>query len=155
MTSTKAILVPIDFSDTSAQALHYAKEFARRFEKGLHLLHVVSDADVSPGTEAFWGFSDKEVQRRWIEVATAKLEGHCSDREQAAFGLRTAVEVGTPFVEIIRYARTHEIDLIVMGTHGRGAVKHLLMGSVAEQVVRQAPCAVLTVRHPSHKFEKP
>ena len=69
--------------------------------------------------------------------------------------MQTTVEVGTPFVGIVRYARAHEVDLIVMGTHGRGAVQHLLLGSVAEQIVRQASCPVLTVRNPTHEFEAP
>jgi nucleotide-binding universal stress UspA family protein len=61
----------------------------------------------------------------------------------------------SPAEEIVKYAKAHTIDLIVMGTHGRGAVAHLLMGSVAEKVVRTAPCAVLTVRHPQHEFVVP
>ena len=59
------------------------------------------------------------------------------------------------FVEIIRYARENNIDLLVLGTHGRGAIAHMLMGSVAEKIVRKAPCPVLTVRHPEHEFVMP
>jgi nucleotide-binding universal stress UspA family protein len=62
---------------------------------------------------------------------------------------------GSPFVEIIRYARAENIDLIVMGSLGLGPVGHMLMGSVAEKVVRKAPCPVLTVRHPEHEFVMP
>ena len=62
---------------------------------------------------------------------------------------------GHPFVEILSDAKQHDIDLIVMGTHGRGAIKHMLLGSVAEKVVRKAPCPVLTVRHPDHEFVMP
>ncbi len=58
------------------------------------------------------------------------------------------IAVGRPFSEITRYAETHRIDLIIMGTHGRGAIEHMLLGSVAEKVVRKAPCPVLTVREP-------
>ena len=65
------------------------------------------------------------------------------------------VLVGTPFVEIIRYAREQSIDLIVMGTHGHSALAAMLLGTVAEKVVRKAPCPVLTVRDPRHKFEAP
>jgi len=63
--------------------------------------------------------------------------------------------VGSPFVEIVRYARTHDIDLVIMGTHGRGPIAHMLMGSTAERVVRKAPCPVLTVKHPEHEFVMP
>ncbi len=155
MKALRAILAPVDFSDTSGLALDYAKEMTRRFEVSLHLLHVVTDADVSPGTEAFWGFSEDTVQQKWVSEATTKLAALCSVDEEAALRVRTAVEVGTPFVGIVRYARAHDIDLNVMGTHGRGAVQHLLLGSVAEQVVRQASCRVLTVRNPAHEFEAP
>jgi nucleotide-binding universal stress UspA family protein len=62
---------------------------------------------------------------------------------------------GSPFVEIVRYAKQHDIDLIVMGTHGRGPIAHMFMGSVAERVVRKATCPVLTVRSPEHEFVMP
>ena len=65
------------------------------------------------------------------------------------------MNIGHPSLEIIRYAKDHEIDIIVMGTHGRTGVGHMLMGSVAEKVVRKAPCPVLTVRHPDHEFVMP
>jgi universal stress protein A len=155
MKAIRTVLAPIDFSATSSLALEYATEMARRCEASLHLLHVVTDADVSPGTEAFWGFSEDAVQKKWVEEATTQLAALCLADEHAALRVVRAVEIGTPFVGIVRYARTHDIDLIVMGTHGRGAVQHLLLGSVAEQIVRQAPCPVLTVRSPNHTFETP
>ena len=62
---------------------------------------------------------------------------------------------GRPFVEIIRYAREKKIDIIVVGTHGHSGLTHILMGSVAEKVVRKSPCPVLTIRHPDHEFEMP
>ena len=69
--------------------------------------------------------------------------------------MEVVTRVGKPFVEIIHHARDHDVDLIVIGTHGRGAVQHALLGSVAEQVVRTSPCPVLTVRHPEHEFVMP
>ncbi len=155
MTPLHSILAPADFSERSSLALDYAKEMTRRFDASLQLLHVVTDADVSPGTEAFWGFSEDTVQQKWVAEATTKLAALCSVDEQAALRVRTAVEVRTPFVGVVRYARAHDIDLIVMGTHGRGAIQQLLLGSVAEQVVRQASCPVLTVRNPVHEYEAP
>ena len=149
MTPPKIILVPTDFSEASALALAWAKELARPFESTLHLLHVVGDADVSPGTEALWGFSETRVQRRWIDEAEAKLAGLCSAEERAASAVRTAVEVGPPADAVVRYAGEHRADLIVMGTRGRGAVEQMLLGSVAAAVVRRAPCPVLTVRDPA------
>jgi len=78
-----------------------------------------------------------------------------TEAERSALRARLLTRVGHPFVEVVRYAREESIDLIVMGTHGRGAVGHLLLGSVAERVVRKAPCPVLTVRHPQHEFVRP
>ena len=155
MIPPKTILVATDFSDASGLALTYAKELARQFDSTLHLLHVAADADVSPGTEALWGFSETEVQRRWVDEATAKLAGLCSAEEQAAFPVRTAVEIGPPADGVLRYAGDHRVDLIVMGTRGRGAVEQLLLGSVAAEVVRRAPCPVLTVRDPARVVENP
>ena len=76
-----------------------------------------------------------------------------ADRER--FQARLVMRRGSPFVEIVRYAKSENIDLIVMGTHGRGPIAHMLLGSVAEKVVRKAPCPVLTVRHPEHEFVMP
>jgi nucleotide-binding universal stress UspA family protein len=85
-----------------------------------------------------------ETQARQ-RLATLLPEG---DRTGAVI----ATIVGSPFYEIVRYATEQQIDLIVIGTHGRGPLGHMLLGSVAEKVVRKAPCPVLTVRHPQHEF---
>lgn len=153
MIPPKTILVATDFSDASGLALTYARDLARRCDSALHLLHVVTDADVSPGTEALWGFSETEVQRRWVDEAKARLAGLCQADEQAALSVHTTVEIGPPADAIVRYAGEHPIDLIVMGTRGRGAVRQLLLGSVAADVVRRASCPVLTVRDPGRAVE--
>ena len=69
--------------------------------------------------------------------------------------VRQVVVLGNPFEQIVRYAREEKIDLIVMGTHGHSALASMLLGSVAEKVIRKAPCAVLSVRHPEHEFKAP
>ena len=69
--------------------------------------------------------------------------------------MHAEVREGSPFYEIIRYAKEQDVDLIIMGTHGRGGLVHVLLGSVAEKVVRKSPCPVLTVRHPEHEFVHP
>ncbi len=74
---------------------------------------------------------------------------------QSAETIVKVVRQGPPFLEIVRYAQEANIDLIVLGTHGRGGLAHMLLGSVAEKVVREAPCPVLTVRHPEHEFVAP
>jgi nucleotide-binding universal stress UspA family protein len=91
-----------------------------------------------------------------IAVSTREMEKFVQEHlADVKFPLVTEVQMGRPFMEIIRYARDKEIDLIVLGTHGRSGLKHALLGSVAERVVRKAPCPVLTIRHPDHGFEMP
>lgn len=81
MKAIRTVLAPVDFSATSSVALEYATDMARRCEASLHLLHVVTDADVSPGTEAFWGFSEDDVQQKWVTEATAQLAALCPPDE--------------------------------------------------------------------------
>jgi nucleotide-binding universal stress UspA family protein len=149
------ILVPTDFSAPSDVALRYAVSLAGAFGARLHLLHVVEHP-----VEQQWGAElamvaaiDVEAeQRARSDAALAQLLTR-DERERYAATLVT--RSGAPFVEIVRYARGEAIDLIVMGTHGRGAIAHLLVGSVAENVVRKAPCPVLTVPVAGHDFVKP
>jgi nucleotide-binding universal stress UspA family protein len=84
-----------------------------------------------------------------------RLAAMLTNEERQRFRVETALLAGNPFLEIIRYAKAHEIDLIVMGTHGRGPIAHMLLGSVAEKVVRKSPCPVLTVREAQHQFVMP
>jgi nucleotide-binding universal stress UspA family protein len=84
-----------------------------------------------------------------------RLSKIMANREQLELKPTFLVLSGAPYIEIVGYANDHAIDLIVMGTHGRGPVAHALMGSVAEKVVRNAPCPVLTVRHPEREFVMP
>lgn len=145
------ILFPTDFSETADHALEFARDLAAQYDACLHLLHVVRDP-VSlgwPGDAA--GVMDPNLIVNWQEQAEQRL------RELPLGGTRneSAVRVGHPFLEVVQYARDNRIDLIVMGTHGRGAVPHMLLGSVAEKVVRKAPCPVLTVKKPDHTFVMP
>jgi nucleotide-binding universal stress UspA family protein len=87
--------------------------------------------------------------------ASENLKKLLTDSEREKYRARLVTKFGNAFIEIVRYAKTENIDLIVMGTHGRGPIVHMLMGSVAEKVVRKAPCPVLTVRHPEHEFVMP
>lgn len=139
------ILVPIDFSPPSDAALEYARTIATRFGATLHLFHVAQDP--------YQAFYSTEVYVPAIEglrdeIAAESLK-RLKERLRASDLHATAtVVIGTPAWSIVEYAGGHEIDLIVMGTHGRGGMSHLLMGSVAERVVRTASCPVLTVREP-------
>ena len=150
----KHILIPTDFSEPSYSAVKYGRALAESFGAALHVLHVVEDpvlyAPTSEGYVPFPNFQEEMEKnaQEWLgKVLTA------ADRER--FQARLVTRRGSPFVEIVRYAKSENIDLIVMGTHGRGPIAHMLLGSVAEKVVRKAPCPVLTVRHPEHEFVMP
>lgn len=151
MISIKRILVPTDFSEHSLQAITYACELARRFAAELHLLHVaVPLAMPMPymGTVSDEVFDPEKSARK----ALAELE---HPGFETLSPVERIVRTGTPFVEIVRHAKENDIDLIVMGTHGRTGLVHALIGSVAEKVVRKASCPVLTVRPEGHQFIMP
>ena len=147
----KNICVPVDFSDTSAAALKYAKALADAFGSKLHVLHIlvnwVPDGDFPVSPQLYVDLENS---------ARKQLEAQLSTDDKTKYQAQMALVSGmSEFVEIIRYAREKNIDLLVLGTHGRGAIAHMLMGSVAEKIVRKAPCPVLTVRHPEHEFVMP
>jgi nucleotide-binding universal stress UspA family protein len=150
----RRVLVPTDFSETSKIALTYGMALVERFDAALHLVHVVAPLVGLYPTLAEQGPRD-ELDRAITSRAWDDLNNLLPADDRRRVHAELAVEWGTPFLEIIRYAREHQIDLVTMGTHGRSGIKHLLMGSVAENVVRSAPCPVLTVRHPEHEFVRP
>lgn len=147
----KRILLPTDFSDTAGHALDYARDLAARFGASVHLLHVVSDPTAQDWAGEVEGLVVPDLLDKWKGDAEQRLGEIVLGKIETV----RAVRVGHAFMEILRYATNNGIDLIVMGTHGRGPVRHLLLGSVAEKVVRKAPCPVLTVRQPGHAFEMP
>ena len=150
MISLKSILVPTDFSDCSDAALKYGREFARTFGATLHLLHVVHDPYSQPWAAEAFPTPLGDLLEQWQEQARARIAALVPEEERVQ--VRLAVLVGSPFFEIVRYAQEQKIDLVVIGTHGRGPIGHMLLGSVAERVVRKAPCPVLTVRQTQHEF---
>lgn len=147
----KRILLPTDFSDTAQHALGYAREMAERFGAEVHVLHVVADPTPHEWAVGAATLVVSDLLKTWEADAERHLGAISLD------GIETvrAIRVGHAFFEILQYATDNAIDMIVMGTHGRGPVKHLLLGSVAEKVVRKAPCPVLTVRQPGHEFVMP
>ncbi len=154
MIKLKRILVPTDFSEPSQSAMMYARAFAAEFDAALHILHVTEDPFVyAPVSEGF--VPPPRFHEEMEAAARSRLESLLTSDEREQFHARLMLRTGSPFVEIVRYAKAEEIDLIVMGTHGRGAIAHMLLGSVAERVVRKAPCPVLTVRRPEHEFVMP
>jgi nucleotide-binding universal stress UspA family protein len=150
MISLKSILVPTDFSDCSDAALKYGRELAKAFGATVHLLHVVHDPYSQPWSAEAFPTPLGDLLEEWQSQARARMATLVPVEDRPL--VRICVVVGSPFFEIVRYAKEQQIDLVVIGTHGRGAIGHMLLGSVAERVVRKAPCPVLTVRHPQHEF---
>lgn len=154
MIQMKKILLPTDFSKSSAVALNYACELASRFQAELHLLHVLEIRAVA--TPDFGMGLDLPGFARESRAAAERHLNAIPDPQWAEGKsiVRTVLE-GTAFVEIVRYARAQAIDLIVISTHGRTGLAHVLLGSVAERIVRKAPCPVLTVRPEGQQFVMP
>src|SRR5687767_3888823 len=152
MTRITRILVPTDFSTTADAALEYAFVLADRFGASLHLLHVVADPFIADGMAAETYVLDAPALREaMLEDARERLAHRAAPRETTATRIETEVLFGHGARTIAEYAAERGADLIVMGTHGRTGVAHLLLGSIAERLVRTAPCPVLTVRHPHTK----
>jgi universal stress protein A len=147
MIGLKRILVPTDFSETSDAALRYGVELARRFSARLYLLHVPEPPGEAAEAEYPIGLFET-MQNAVYE----RLPHLLSEGDRRELRPECAMRLGTPWEEIVRHAEEHDIDLIVMGTHGRDGLARLLVGSVAETVVRKALCPVLTVHHPEHQF---
>jgi nucleotide-binding universal stress UspA family protein len=146
MTTPRQILVPTDFSDESSAAKVYATMLAESFGATLHVLHVIQDP-LAMG----WGVdtaylpqllerTEQNVRERLDKVVTA------DDRQKV--GARVAVETGSPVAKIVEYAEKNGIDLIVMGTHGRGAMERMWVGSVTQGVLQRAACPVVSVQQP-------
>lgn len=151
----KTILVATDFSEPSDAALAYGRELARNFGAQLVVLHVAGNIVAFGGGDGMV-VVDPELQSQIEAGARQQLDSllFAEDRDQLHAKAVLLIS-NVPSQTIVDYAKEANVDLIVIGTHGRGAVAHLLMGSVAERVVRTAPCPVLTVRHPEHEFVLP
>lgn len=148
------ILLPTDFSNYSAAATKYACEMATRFDSELHLLHTL-ETHLASTPEFGMGLALPTYIKESKAAAEKSLAGVLDPKWSEGRTVVQAVLVGSPKVEIVRYARKHDIDLIVLSTHGRTGLPHVLMGSVAESVVRTSPCPVLTVRPDGHQFVMP
>lgn len=150
MSTIKNILCPIDFSKCAIDALDYAIELAKVVKADLKLLHVYEDPLASIPFARTGSAGEPTAPIEIIEEARRKRVAEI-ERLQAlcvSHGVGTKVQEieGTPAQTIVKVAADTHVDLIVMGTHGRTGLSHALVGSVAERVVRLAPCPVLTVR---------
>jgi universal stress protein A len=141
----RKIVVPIDFSDASTRAAPYAAALARRLDASVHLVHVLEPSELAGGPLEFYGAPPAEFldhlywrKRQQLVAIGANLEGNII--------VTSEVRHGTPADSIRQAAIDYGADLVIMSTHGRTGLSHLLLGSVAEQVIRTARCPVLVIR---------
>lgn len=154
MIALNQILLPTDFSPQAEVARSWACQLCEQFKAELHLLHVLES---HPGaTPAFgMGLAPPQSVKESIPLIRKILDDYIDSEWKSKNQVAISIRDGAAFVEIVRYARDSDIDLIVLSTHGRTGIPHMMMGSVAERVVRSAPCPVLTVRPEGHTFEHP
>jgi nucleotide-binding universal stress UspA family protein len=155
MIALKNVLVATDFSEAADAALAYGRALARAFGATLHVIHVADDMYMRLGGDAYAAVLP-ELQEDVERQAKDRLARLLIDDDSMPLPTKSVViTAGATAPAIVNYAAKMDVDLIVVGTHGRSAVAHLLMGSVAERVVRTARCPVLTVRHPERDFVLP
>ena len=155
MIKIKNILVATDFSAPSDSALEYGRALALNFGARLHVLHVVEIPVFSAGADGM-AYDFTLIQESMEEDARKRLADLLGpENGQPPAMMPVVTTAPSPAIVIADYAKKAAIDVIVIGTHGRGMLGHLFMGSVAERVVRIAPCPVLTLRNPEHEFVFP
>jgi nucleotide-binding universal stress UspA family protein len=150
----KNILVATDFSEPSTVALAYGRDLARSYGSALHLVHVLEDVVAGDGPEV--GFVPPELQKTLASRAQHDLDALITEDDRRTLKLYACVETWTSVAAgISDYANDHQIDLIIVGSHGRGPFKKFFLGSVAERVALTAPCPVLTVHAHEREFIAP
>jgi nucleotide-binding universal stress UspA family protein len=155
MIKLKKILYPTDFSESSLEALRYAVTFARDFKARLVLMHVVNEKIFSEGLSLPRLEAPEALGQEMAAEAERQMRTLIPATERAGLDVEHVILRGMPFLEIIRYAKANDVDLIVIGTHGRSGMEHIIFGSTAEKVVRKAPCPVLSVRPSQREFVMP
>lgn len=156
MITLKNVLVATDFGEPAGAALTYGRALAHAFGARLHVLHVVEEVYISSYGSEFYIPPDPNVQNEVDAAARKQLDSLLIDSDGSGPLTEGVLRHSNSASQaIVEYAKAAAIDLIVMGTHGRMGVAHLLLGSVAERVVRTASCPVLTVHHPEHEFVLP
>ncbi len=139
------IVVPVDFSEYTDEILEYASAIAKRFDASVHVIHVVPSMEYFTPYESFMAAEYLETMQKNVENEITRQLDEAAAKVTVP-GVTKAIRTGSAFIEITEYAESIGADLIVMGTHGRGGLEHILLGSVAEKVVRKSKCPVLTIR---------
>lgn len=153
MIALREILVPTDFGEPADAALTYGRALADRFGATLHVLHVAESVVMAALGSENYAVVLPTLQEEVEARARQRLDALLIDSDMSGpVTTRNIMTSSAPALAIVDYARDHDIDLIVMGTHGRTGLAHVVMGSVAEKVVRHAPCPVLTVRGREREF---
>ena len=154
MADIKKILFATDFSDNSKYALTFALSFTQKYEAKLFILHVIQQPSYPLGMYAEISFDAMDKFSQSISQAVDKEMQTLREKDLKGISSYECMIVhGTPSLEILRTAKEKAVDLIVVGTHGRTGLDHVLFGSTAEKVVRRAPCPVLSVRLPGKEFK--
>ena len=151
MIKLKKVLVPTDFSDSARHALSYGVSFAGEYHAELVLLHVVENLTVGYASDLF-PVPMAEVFQEISGYARTELSKLAEEARKKGVVVSELVVQGKPSAEIIRHAAENGVDMIVLGTHGKGMLDQALFGSTTERVVRRAPCPVLSVRMAGHEF---
>jgi nucleotide-binding universal stress UspA family protein len=157
------ILAPTDLSRYSGFAMEWAAYLAQCLQAELVLLHVLTDEEGKIMEEVIGEGAVVQVPKGIRQDVVAdrqkklrmQYEMVVSRELRASLKVEEMVRIGVPFLEVVKVAKDKDVDLIVMGTHGRTGLAHVLIGSVAEKVVHHAHCGVLTVKHPQYKFVAP
>jgi len=149
MNKIRKILMPVDFSENSRVALDWAMSIANKLGAKVILFHAMETSDFIKELAE----QEDDVLSRVKSGAAMQLQQFADKYNDKKISVAASIDEGKPFVKIIEAAKSYDVDLIVMGTHGRTGLRQTLIGSVAEKVVRKAPCPVMIVKHPDYKFE--
>lgn len=153
MINIQKVLFPTDCSENTEDALAYAIEISKKFNARLLILNVTSELEIYGGDNEYLS---PENYKKMVEAADAESKQQLNDYwdkfEESDLEVELIQIKGDPFKEIVLFAQDNKMDIIVMGTHGRTGIQHIMMGSVAEKIVRYAPIPVLTVKNKKHEY---
>jgi len=149
----KKIVCPIDFSEFTDEILEYAVNITKKFNAELYLLHIIPNLTYFTPYESFLTPENIVSIEHNIEIEIKKNFEKAV--KKVDIPVKQVIKKGIIFIEIIDYIKEEGIDLVIMGTHGRSGGEHILIGSVAEKIVRKSPCPVLTIRPKGKVFKMP